>query len=347
MRAFHVSPGAGTGQTVSGAAHPQSGFARHNTADGPRDPVRMADAFQIEMLTATKRYVQFPTDVLHVILSHPDLLEMDKLLWIALYMHSEHGSRTTLKSRQWLADKLGKSESTIVRSVRRLRALGFLDVSETYFTSQDGTVHQGYNLYRTTIPLVLASELLQNLPDRAKARTSARPALRPPHPPIAAPAPATEAWRALRAPTAGRFRGGQVRGPSVGNRAPARTGDAPAGGTGATQQPNTEIDSSQTLPTARVAPPSAAQASIRAAVSDGLGDVPWRFDAHRRYVRARLEAFGHPVQDAQRLSDQILWQIEQGYLADRPTRHAVNVLLKLVQEGRYQVPRGYQRGARP
>lgn len=312
---------------------------------GQEAAVPMADAFQIEMLTSTKRYVQFSTDVMQFVLFHTDLLETDKLLWLCLYSASEHGSRTTLRSRKWLAEKLGKSESTIIRAVRNLRRNGFLEVSETYFKSQDGTVHQGYNLYRITIPRVTASALMKNLPDRAKARSGATMVPESPRAKIAPPGASAEAWRRLvrRAATVGR--GGQVPAQSVGNQTPVPTDATRGGVTDATQQRNRGQAVPHPKPhTGDVI--TGRPASIRAIV-DGLNDVPWSFDAHRRYVQARLQSHGYSKVEVGRLSDQIIWQIRQGYWADRSTRHAVNVLLKLVFEGRYQIPRGYRLAGQP
>jgi hypothetical protein len=63
---------------------------------------------------------------------------------------------------------------------------------------------------------------------------------------------------------------------------------------------------------------------------------------HERRIRQRLAGIGKTETEIHTLLEQFEYQLQKGYMADRHTQFALNSLLKLVSDGRYQAPHGFR-----
>lgn len=327
---------------------------KNNYVVPPGPDIPVASPEQIAELRSRKRFTLIQTEMLQTVLCHPALTAIDKTVYAYLHTIASHDTLIVLRSKQRLASDLGVSVSTITRSLRTLRVHGFLDVRATTYRDSAGATRQGFNRVRLTLPAMTAKSLLTSLPDRRTPAATRGDAAKPPiassrgrHAATAAsfePPENHQNGRALDALTKLRAACGYSRSRPVDRSVARTTPDTDLGvnrGTQNTQQ--SETPHHKQSPARQVTADSAVPLPTQALLSDGLNTVSWCLTSrYQAYVRRRLKDCGIDSQHASNLLDQFEYQLRKGFMADRDTRHAVNVLLKLVRVGQYRTPRGYQ-----
>lgn len=309
----------------------------------------------MQTILATKRYTHVATEVLHYVLKHPDLCPTAKLLWCYLYSLAPSTTLQVSVRRKSLAEELNVTLATISRCLRQLYDHELLVPEATYYEDKNNCARRGSNLFHLTVPDQVAKCIIQEAPDRKKpsavvALVKTPSAPRAPDETTHSAGRATDsskrganAMAALRTALRGKLTGQGVSKPAEVSRI-----ETSEGLKNATAIINSEKTISETKPgsTASGELP-AAKSSATNSVSFGLNqavDTPYRrlITAYEQYATRRLLDLGKPLAMIPSLLEQFEFQLQRGFMADRPTVHAVNTLLKLVREQRYTTPRGYQ-----